>query len=209
MVSVNYNSEAFHTIDPSDDRVWAFLSAQKDWSHFVMILKTLLINPPADEQDRVWRQAAALAKGGPMSRAYSLGQTEVLWGDPRRAIPILEEALPRAVGTQAQWELLSTLWSAKSSLKDWRGMAALLRKSPPIGTTIEVANAAAESGANAEAMPYFRSWFNQDRRRFAEFPTNLQPGIVELLRAFYRRLSSDEPRCTTPTMAAHILIKKV
>ena len=202
---VNYNSDSMHTIDAKDGRLWAFLSAQKDWSHLTWFLKTLVKNSSADQQEGVWKQAAALAKGGPTSRAYALGQTEVLWGDARRAIPILEEALPRATGEQARWELLSTLWSARSTLKDWQGMADLLRKNPSLGSTLEIANAAATSGANAEAMRYFRNWFNQDRRLFAEFPTNPQPGIVELLRAFYRRLENDEPRCATPAMAAHIL----
>lgn len=201
---VNYNTESMHTIDPAEDRIWAFLSAQKDWTHSVMLLKTLVKNAPADQQDRVWKQAAALARGGPTSRAYALGETEILWGDARNAIPVLEEALPRATGDQARWELLITLWSARRRLKDWEGMADLHRKSPSIGSTLEIANAAAASGANADAIRYFRSWFNQDRRRFAEFPTNPQPGIVALLQDFYRRLKSDEPRCATPAMAAHL-----
>ncbi len=200
----NHNSENVHTIDPADGRLWAFLSAQKDWDHFVWLLKTLALNAPPDQQERVWRQAAALAKDGPTSRAYAVGEAEVLWGDARRAIPVLEEALPRSTGEQARWELLSTLWSARSTLKDWQGMADLLRKNPSLGSTLEIANAAAASGANADAILYFRSWLNQDRRRFAEFPANPQPAIVALLRDFYRQLSSDEPRCATPVMAAQL-----
>lgn len=200
----SYQSESLHTIDSADPRLWAFLAAQSDWSHFVLILKTIFQNTTLDRRERVWQQAAALAKGGPTSRAYTLGEMEVLWGDPRRAIPVLEEALPRATTEQQSWELYRTLWSARSKQNDWKGMEAILEKSPLSGSRLELANAAAASGANDDAMRYFRKWFNQDRRRFAEFPPKPDPVLKELLRAFYRQLSMDEPDCATPTLAAKL-----
>ncbi len=197
----SFRSESIHPIDYKDPRVWAFLSAQPDWSHFVSLLRTLSLSATGEQEDRVWKRLSELSRGAPTSRAYALGEMEVLWGDAARAIPVLEEALPRATSEQPLWELLSTLWSARSKLHDWKGMEALLRKSPPVGNVLEIANAAAASGANAEAMRYFQIWINQDRRRFAEFTAMQKPGIKPLLRAYFLQLKSDEPHCATPDRA--------
>jgi len=198
-------SRSLQMIEPADPHLWAFLAAQQDWSHFVVLLKTIYTNTTPEQQDRVMQQVAALAKGGPTSRAYALGQMEVLWGDSHRAIPVLEEALPRATTEQQSWELYTTLWSARQKLNDWRGMEAILRASPLAGSLLEIANAAAASGDNNEAMRYFRKWLNQDRRRFAEFPAHSNPALAALLRSYYQELSIAEPHCATPTLAAKML----
>jgi tetratricopeptide (TPR) repeat protein len=201
----NYRSEALPTIDPADPRLWAFLAAQPDWSHLVVLLKTLLIDTQPPQQDRVMKQVAALTKGASTSRAYALGEMEGLWGDPQRAISVLEEALPRATTEQESWQLYSNLWRARQRLNDWPGMEALLRKYPLAGSRIEIANAAAAGGANREAMRIFQKWLNQDRRRFAEFPAKSNADLMQLLRSYYRALRIEEPRCATPALAAKML----
>jgi len=198
-------ARSLRMIDPADPRLWAFLAAQQDWSHFVVLLQTIYTNTTPEQQDRVMKRIAALAKGGPTSRAYALGQMEVMWGDSHRAISVLEEALPRATTEQQSWELYTTLWRARQKFNDWQGMEAILRKSPLAGSLLEIANAAAASGANEEAVRYFRRWFNQDRRRFAGFPAQSNPGLNTLLRAYYHELSIQEPNCATPAMAAKML----
>jgi len=198
-------SRSLQMIDPADPHLWTFLAAQQDWSHFVVLLQTIYTNTTPEQQEHVMQQVAALAKGGPTSRAYALGQMEVLWGDSRRAIPVLEEALPRATTEQQSWELYTTLWSARQKLNDWRGMEAILRASPLAGSLLEIANAAAASRDNNEAMRYFRTWINQDRRRFAEFPAQSNPALAALLRSYYQELSIAEPRCATPALAAKML----
>lgn len=201
----SYQTERLHTIDPTDPLLWTFLKAQQNWSSFAILLKALYMNTPPQQRGHVMQRVAALCQGGPSSRAYALGEMEVLWGDPRRAIPVLEEALPRAATQNDAWLLYTVLWSARRQLNDWEGMAAILRKSPQAGNFLDIANAAAAAGENQEAMRYFRQWLNKDRRQFAAFPQKSTPGLTALLRAYYRELSIEEPHCATPTLAAKML----
>jgi hypothetical protein len=211
LVMSEYGNAPF--LSANDDRLWAYLSARKQWGFTEeRLLGHMIRNSPPAERNRYWPRAEQLAAHADPTRAQILGGVMTNNEAWERAIPWLKDAVGRLSESEAKESTTLALFGAYLQLGDWEAAEAIWpgarRRLTPSETAERlgrIALAAAKAGALDDALRLWRVKANLDRGHFLHLKDLAQFGLKEQLRSFYQQLGRDNPASWTPKAALRLL----
>jgi tetratricopeptide (TPR) repeat protein len=205
------------TLQPDDERLWAFLDVRKQWSMIAkMLLGQMADNAAGDINvaERFWSRAESMAAEGDFTRAATLGRVMYIADEYRRPIPILKAVEQERAAAGHHTQVSLTLLQVYIALGDWtaaddiwkRAVRSIPRDNVPmlIG---QVAVSAAERGEYDEAMKWWRRRTNFNRDGSRDIDKMLAAGMRGHLLNFYETLAKADAASDSPRHVINYIVK--
>jgi tetratricopeptide (TPR) repeat protein len=189
---------------PERERFWALLAAQDYWpdDYGRSVVGTLVAaGGPNHFSEPDWDRAVGLAAGHARrdQTLANLART-----DPRRAVPVLKDALRATTAESDRGYLRSQLVHNLATLNDWATAELVLRDAPPSEQSsllAPVALAAARAGAKADAIRLWARHSSFNRGDLDSLDAIVSSGLRDELIAFYEAMATKDPRCAPARLA--------
>jgi tetratricopeptide (TPR) repeat protein len=204
------------------DRIQAVAAGKQETLLDYDLLENLLKEAPREKRAVLWQRAEDLLKGDSLSDRFALarklslieGMESPLTERVYRSLAERTRSNPTAPISKrfpelyAYGEAIRSLWHAYERSSNYEGMlemeaafqnrplSGLLTKDISPSRYLPLSRVAAKSGKLQDALRYYKSWLNQDRRVARSLRD--MPELTEELRVFYKKMAEAEPECATP-----------
>lgn len=196
-------------INPADDLLWRWLSQRPVWEYVEeRLVWRMLENAAPKGREEHFARAEALVQDKDPSRAYVLGWIMNRLENPKRSIPLLNDALERAAGKDLKEKTAMILFESYLDVNDWARAEQIFpeaRKRLTVPEETEwytrIAVAAAASGAKEDAMRIWRVAANANPARPHWLRQLARHGLADQIKEFYARLAERLPESEAPKRA--------
>lgn len=199
-------------LKPEDNRIWSYLSEQKDWDFQEQhIVQSLVQNSKEENRAELWNKLEKLAEGNP-SRQAVLGFVMTRNHESKKAIAHLIAASQKLSNKDKKKSCDFNLFEAyldtgswQLAEKQWQSAAVQLTPSEIPQWYAKIAVSAARAGAKNDAMRIWRKKDALDRNYLEPISELAKFGLKNELLAYYKQMAKDEPSSSIPLKASKIL----